>query len=200
VAERGAGRIVRLPDEDGDGVSDGIQVVAEGLNAPSSIAFFKDGSLYVGETTRILRLSDPDGDGVFQEREVVIEGLPNGGHTTRTVLFSPDWRALFVSIGSSCNVCVEEDERRAAIVRYDPDGGNGEIFARGLRNAVGVYLLNKLESCGRSPDRATAGTVRRPARASLPRFIEMIRPAYVGRFSITDTFSTESANPLRAGV
>ena len=37
------------------------------------------------------------------------------------------------------------------------------------------YLLNKLGSCGRSPDRATAGTVRRPARASLPRFIEMIR-------------------------
>jgi len=38
-----------------------------------------------------------------------------------------------------------------------------------------MYLLNKLGSCGRSPDRATAGTVRRPARASLPRFIEMIR-------------------------
>jgi len=37
-----------------------------------------------------------------------------------------------------------------------------------------LYLLNKLGSCGRSPDRATAGTVRRPARASLPRFIEMI--------------------------
>jgi len=36
------------------------------------------------------------------------------------------------------------------------------------------YLLNKLGSCGRSPDRVTAGTVRRPARASLPRFIEMI--------------------------
>ena len=36
------------------------------------------------------------------------------------------------------------------------------------------YLLHKLGSCGRSPDRATAGTVRRPARASLPRFIEMI--------------------------
>jgi len=35
-----------------------------------------------------------------------------------------------------------------------------------------MYLLNKLGSCGRSPDRATAGTG--PARASLPRFIEMI--------------------------
>ena len=48
VAERGAGRIVCLPDRDGDGVADGVEVVAEGLSAPSSIAFYQDGSLYVG--------------------------------------------------------------------------------------------------------------------------------------------------------
>ncbi len=139
VAERGAGRIVRLPDRDGDGVADGVEVVAEGLSAPSSIAFYEDGSLYIGEPTRILRLSDPDGDGVFQEREVIVDGLPGGGnHTTRTILFSPDWSSLFVSVGSSCNVCVEEDERRATIVRYNPDGSGEEIFARGLRNAVGI--------------------------------------------------------------
>jgi glucose/arabinose dehydrogenase len=138
VAERGAGRIVRLPDRDGDGVADGIEVIADSLSAPSSIAFYADGSLYVGETTRILRLSAPDGVGVFQARETVIDGLPSGGHTTRTVLFSPDGKYLFVSIGSSCNVCVESDERRATIMRYNPDGSGGEIYARGLRNAVGI--------------------------------------------------------------
>jgi glucose/arabinose dehydrogenase len=138
VAERGAGRIARLPDRDGDGVADGAEIVADGLRAPSSIAFYVDGSLYVGETTRILRLSDPDGDGVFQEREVVIDGLPGGGHSTRTVLFGPDGKYLFVSIGSSCNACVESDERRATIMRYNPDGGGGEVYARGLRNAVGI--------------------------------------------------------------
>jgi len=138
VAERGAGRIVCLPDGNGDGVSDGVQVVAGGLGAPSSIAFYKDGSLYVGETTRILRLSDLDDQGVFQKREVIIDGLPSGGHSTRTVLFSPDWSSLFVSVGSSCNVCIEEDGRRAAIVRYNPDGSGEEIYASGLRNAVGI--------------------------------------------------------------
>jgi glucose/arabinose dehydrogenase len=138
VAERGAGRIVRLPDRDSDGVADGIEVVVEGLNAPSSIAFYRDGSLYIGETTRVLRLSSPDERGVFQERAVVVDGLPSGGHNTRTVLFSPDWSALFVSVGSSCNVCIEEDERRATIVRYNPDGSGEEVFARGLRNAVGI--------------------------------------------------------------
>lgn len=138
VAERGADRIIRLPDRDGDGTADAVQVVAGGLQAPSSLAFFRDGSLYVGETTRVLRLSQPDDQGVFQKRETVIGDLPAGGHSTRTVLFSPDWSSLYVSIGSSCNVCNEQDSRRAAIMRYNPDGSGGELFARGLRNAVGI--------------------------------------------------------------
>jgi glucose/arabinose dehydrogenase len=138
VAERGAGRIIRLPDEDGDGVADGVEVVAEGLSRPSSIDFYKDGSLIVGETERILRLQDPGRDGAFEEQQILIAGLPSGGHNTRTVLFSPDWAHLFVSIGSSCNVCLEQDERRATIMRYSPDGSESEIYATGLRNAVGI--------------------------------------------------------------
>jgi glucose/arabinose dehydrogenase len=138
VAERGAGRILRLPDRDGDGQGDGVEVAAEGLDAPSSLAFYQDGSLYVGLTTRVVRLSDPDSTGSFRKQEEIIQGLPAGGHNTRTVLFSPDWTSLFVSVGSSCNVCLEEDPRRAAIVRYNPDGSGEEIYATGLRNAVGI--------------------------------------------------------------
>ena len=138
VAERGARRIVRLPDRDGDGIADGVEIVADGLTAPSSIAFYVDGSLTVGETTRVLRLNDPDGDGLFDELEVIVDGLPSGGHGTRTVLFSPDGSTLFVSVGSSCNVCEEGDARRAAIVRYNPDGSGEAVYAMGLRNAVGI--------------------------------------------------------------
>jgi glucose/arabinose dehydrogenase len=138
VAERGANRILRLPDRDNDGLVDGIEVAADGLNAPSSVAFHPDGSLYVGETRRVLRLQDPDGDGLFQEQEVIVNGLPSGGHSTRTVLFSTDGMDMYVSIGSSCNVCVEDDPRRAAIVRYAPDGSGETLFATGLRNAVGL--------------------------------------------------------------
>jgi glucose/arabinose dehydrogenase len=135
VAERGARRIVRLPDRDGDGLADGVEQVVEGLGAPSSIAFHRDGSLYIGETTRVLRV----GAGTGSEIEVVIDGLPpRRGHSTRTVLLSPDWRWLFVSVGSSCNVCIEQDPRRATIVRYTPDGKDETIFATGLRNAVGI--------------------------------------------------------------
>ena len=138
VAERGANRVLRLPDRNADGRTDALEVAADELSAPSSLAFFQDGSLYVGETTRVQRLSQPDAAGIFQLREVIISGLPEGGHSTRTVLFSPDWRYLFVSVGSSCNVCIEDDPRRAAIIRYNPDGSGEQIYARGLRNAVGI--------------------------------------------------------------
>jgi glucose/arabinose dehydrogenase len=138
VAERGNGRIVRLPDRDGDGIADGIEVVADGLQAPSSIAFDRGGALYVGETERVLRLSAPDAQGIFQVREVLVTGLPRGGHNTRTVLLSPDGQWLYVSVGSSCNVCLEGDERRATIMRYTQNGKSGTVYASGLRNAVGI--------------------------------------------------------------
>jgi glucose/arabinose dehydrogenase len=138
VAERGAGRIVRLPDRDEDGVADGVEIVASGLSAPSSLDFYTDGSLYVGETTRVVRLFSPTEEGRFQEQEIIVDGLPRGGHNTRTVRFSPDGAYLYVSVGSSCNVCIEDDERRATIMRYRPDGSEAMIYAEGFRNAVGI--------------------------------------------------------------
>lgn len=57
------------------------------------------------------------------------------GHYTRTIAFGPDDR-LYVSIGSSCNVCNEEDNRRAKIFTMNRDGSNLKEFAKGLRNTV----------------------------------------------------------------
>jgi glucose/arabinose dehydrogenase len=140
VAERGAGRILRLPDADIDGIADQVEIVAEGLKAPSSLAFYQDGSLYVGETERVLRFPPLAGSETFNQPEVLIPDLPSGGHNTRTVLFRPDFSTLYVSIGSSCNICEEADQRRAAVMRYDPDGSAGRLYAKGLRNAVGVTI------------------------------------------------------------
>lgn len=138
VAERGANRIVRLPDRDEDGVADGVEVVVDGLNSPSSLAFRDDGSIYVGETRRVLRVVLQGDPAVAGDIETIVDGLPSGGHNTRTVLFSPDGAWLYVSVGSSCNVCIEGDPRRAAVVRYRPDGREEAVYAAGLRNAVGM--------------------------------------------------------------
>ncbi len=138
VADRGAGRIVALPDADGDGVADEVRVFAEGLNSPHSLVYH-EGSWYIGVPTGVVRLTDTDGDGKADEQTTLVDGYPTSGHSTRTVIFLPDGR-MAVSIGSSCNVCEEEDSRRAGIVVYDADGSGERQFATGLRNAVGLAL------------------------------------------------------------
>lgn len=62
--------------------------------------------------------------------------LPVGGnHFTRTIGFGSDDR-LYVSVGSTCNVCREADPRRAAVYSMKRDGSDFKEYARGLRNAV----------------------------------------------------------------
>jgi glucose/arabinose dehydrogenase len=132
------GSVVLLErDADGDGRSDGTRRLLEGLNRPHGMDLH-DGWLYVAETDAIGRVRfDPASRSVAGDFERVVTGLPGGGnHWTRTIRFGPDgW--LYVSIGSSCNVCEEEDPRRAALLRFRPDGSGGETYATGLRNAVG---------------------------------------------------------------
>jgi glucose/arabinose dehydrogenase len=133
-----SGRVVRLSaDRDGDGRSDGRRDVVAGLNRPHGLDLH-DGWLYVAETDAVGRIRfDPATGATSGAFERVVTGLPGGGnHWTRTLRFGPDgW--MYVSIGSSCNVCLEKDPRRAAIVRYRPDGSGEEVFATGLRNSVG---------------------------------------------------------------
>ena len=133
VTETGPGRVRRLMDHDGDGKADETTTVAEGLRHPHGITFRGD-TLYIAEEHRVVRFRPP-----YRDAEVVIEGLPaGGGHFTRTILFRGD--EMFVSIGSSCNLCKERDVRRAAVIRYRPDGTGETIYATGLRNSVGLAV------------------------------------------------------------
>lgn len=136
VAESGRDRIVALADSTGDGIADVTRVFASGVATPHSVTWH-GGALYAGVPSGVVELRDDDVDGEAEKRRVLVGDYPTNGHSTRTVIFLADGRML-VSVGSSCNVCVEEDRRRAAIVAYDK--GAEKLFATGLRNAVGLAL------------------------------------------------------------
>lgn len=132
------GNIFALPDADRDGVAD--RIVQAAANVFAHDVKFHQGRMYAAEERRVLELTDDDGDGVYENRRVFIDGIaagaPQGGHSTRTILFDTLSQTIFLSIGSLCNVCRED--RRAVIEAYDLDGGNRRIYATGARNAVGL--------------------------------------------------------------
>ncbi|MEO8500051.1 MAG: PQQ-dependent sugar dehydrogenase [Vicinamibacteria bacterium] len=146
VSQPREGKVTLLfSDATGDGAADGAVALLTTLDRPHGMAL-RDGYLYVAEMTAVGRIrfdaTSRKTSGTFER---VITGLPSGGnHWTRTIGFGPDG-FLYVSVGSSCNVCIEKDARRAAILRYDPATWKGSIFAGGLRNSVGLAWRRTLD-------------------------------------------------------
>ena len=138
-------QVIRLTDTNGDQRYDQQQVIAAGLAAVHSVAFASVGTsgasvLFAAAEDRLVRLADFDANGKAQSVGTVVT-LPGGakdlyGHRTRTVAQGPDGK-LYLSVGSSCDVCVEDTPQRAAILRMNVDGSGLEVYASGLRNTVG---------------------------------------------------------------
>ena len=134
VARRRTHEVVALPDKNKDGIAE-PEVILTGQTNAHSLAF-RGGYLYIATTPAVMRVrwtnGAPDGTpSVFVDLPTSTPAV----HTSRTINFGPDGR-LYVSIGSSCDVCTEGDPRRTTIQVYDADG-KGRPFATGLRNANG---------------------------------------------------------------
>lgn len=141
------GKVVALKDNDGDGRAESSQVFLENLSLPHGIEVYEDW-IYVAENDKVSRAKDADSDGVSDGNlEKIVDLLPFLEHWTRTVRImtdpeevqNPDQDYLFVSIGSSCNGCIESNPWRASIIRCDLDGQNCQVYATGLRNSVDFF-------------------------------------------------------------
>ena len=141
VTDMSDGTVLAFPDPKHTGHAERTVTVLSGLNAPHGIAFHK-GKLYVAEINAVRRY-DWDESQLRASNPQKIADLPGsgGGHSTRTILFANG--KMYVAAGSSCNVCVEDDKRRAAVIEFNEDGSGQRIFASGLRNAVGLTLNPK---------------------------------------------------------
>ena len=132
------GRVIRLPDANKDGVADTVAVVVTGLNKPHGLAFHK-GALYVANTDGVVRVSLA-ANMVASGAPVYVNNFPAaGGHWTRTIVFGSD-SAMYVSVGSSCNLCVETTPERAVVLRFNEDGSGKRVYSSGLRNPVGLAV------------------------------------------------------------
>jgi glucose/arabinose dehydrogenase len=134
LARRRTHEVVALPDSNKDGTAE-PEVILTGLTTANSVAF-RGGYLYIATTPAVMRVRWTNGapDGAAEVFATLPSSTPSV-HTSRVLGFGPDGR-LYVSIGSSCDVCVEADERRTSIQVFDQNG-HGRTFAAGLRNANG---------------------------------------------------------------
>lgn len=129
-------------DDNDDGHYDRKRVLFEKLNSPNGMDFYTDDQqrswLYIAEEDAIGRVLFDHGRGeLMGSYERIVTNLPGGGnHWKKSLRFGPDGM-MYVTFGSSCNVCVEKDKRRATMMRYQPDGSGEEIYASGLRNSEG---------------------------------------------------------------
>jgi glucose/arabinose dehydrogenase len=134
VTRTSAGAVTKLTIKDGKVVSQADVFNLTKLRGPHGIAFDPQNPqiFYLAEEHRISKIML---DTEISPQKIADLPTQGGGHSTRTIEFGPDDR-LYVSIGSSCNVCDENDPRRAAIYVMDKDGKNFKQYAKGLRNSV----------------------------------------------------------------
>lgn len=119
-----------------------VSAFATGLRNPQGLAIHSVGGaayLYVAEENQVDRYLWPSG-----AQQTLITGLPTGGaHPLKDLAFDATGK-LYVSVGSSCNVCTNDVQggiQRGAIYQYNADGSGGRLFAKGLRNAEGLAVL-----------------------------------------------------------
>ncbi len=159
LAETGAGRVrVFRPGKAGAPAGQG-EIFADGLQRPYGIAFYPSGSdpkfVYVASPDSVVRFPYRSGEMKASGPAEKVASLPSGGgHWTRDLAFSSDDKTLFVSVGSASNdaeglramaarvlgASWGDEQRRADVLAFDPDGKHERVYATGIRNCSGLAV------------------------------------------------------------
>lgn len=127
-----------LRDEDGDGVAEDVNLVADDFKLANGIAY-QPGTLFVADQHRIVSydLRNFDGEKLGRPR-ILFTNLPDERHHGwRYAAVSPDGKRLFVAVGAPCNIC-KVSGLEGTIISIPVSGGAPEIYASGIRNSVGL--------------------------------------------------------------
>jgi glucose/arabinose dehydrogenase len=127
-----------------------IHTYLDRLHNPNQVAFYREKDkdyIYVSQTGTLNRYLYHAGDTIPDGPSQTIATWPDfglsykygGWHLTRSIAFHRD--RLYVSVGSSCNACLETEPVRASIQEMNPDGSDKKLYASGLRNSVGIKWI-----------------------------------------------------------
>ena len=166
VAESGSGRVLVFSGSPTVGPAK-AEVFAENLDRPYGIVFHPPSNprhVYVAAANKVVRYPYRNGARkATGSAEVIIPDIPTTRHWTRDLEASPDGKRLFVSIGSASNVAGAmpektpeeirayekrhglgaawgEEENRAVVRVFDPEGQTIRNYATGLRNCSGMAI------------------------------------------------------------
>ncbi len=148
VSEPKSGKVILLPDT----------VLIENLRMPSGLAMFQN-YLYVSEAHQVSRWRyDVDQGKLLDKGGTNMANLVASDlHPMHMILFGPNYRTtailtgsrgqqtlnpekLYIAAGSSCNLCVDDTWKRAAVLESDPDGNFTAEFVGGLRYPTGLAI------------------------------------------------------------
>lgn len=144
------------------GTASEVKAFAPSLNfkVPNGVCWTRDGSLLVAEHNRVLMF--PAAEFFYEGPDVAVaEVVPQGqlipveeesfNHGARTCRVGPD-NMLYITLGQPFNVQPREKLKLyeqvgiGGIVRMGLDGSKREVFARGIRNSVGMDFNAKDKS------------------------------------------------------
>lgn len=139
-------QVLMLTDANHDGVAEAPVIISSKLNAPNGLAFIGN-DLLIANQDGVVKITKQKNK--WSTPTPFISDLATGGHTLKTIKLGPD-NHLYLNVGSSCNVCKEDDPSRATLLRYTKDGQPAgalsvvgrhndlpPIWASGLRNTQG---------------------------------------------------------------
>jgi glucose/arabinose dehydrogenase len=177
---------------------------------PNGPCFSKDGFLFIAEQNRVLMYpaaeffyESPDVVAVpiVAEGDLIPKAEESYNHTARVCRIGPD-NKLYIQLGQPFNVPAKEKlplynkVGMGGIIRMDRDGKNREVYARGLRNPVGMDFNpkdktlwtndNQVDGMG---DDKPAGEMNRIDKAGL----DFGFPYYGGGHTRTDEYAKDAA-------
>jgi putative membrane-bound dehydrogenase-like protein len=136
VASAGDQRVYSFADRDGDHRATLSNTFASGLDTPLGLLWVGN-TLYISYKANVVAMQDTNGDGVEDQFKIVVPNLPTGLHQNDGMVLGADGY-IYMGLGSTCDVCIEDNRLSGSILRFKPDGSDLSVYASGFRNPYDV--------------------------------------------------------------